>query len=342
MAKSLIFFIIFQSILWASVSDVNIKILKNKLKTQSSKIAQIIESISQIEIDLNKNNDQVIDILNKRKSIEEKIYQIKQRNEQLKSKNTKIITGLDKTLKILALKKINDSQKLEDQMIIKVLENGLKMSSKKIESIQLEINDSKKDLDNLNKIVLEYAQAEKSINETIFKLENEKKDLASNYIDSKKKKADLSSRLFDLKKKFIYKTIQKNNFEETLLKYLSPIKGALSIEYKDKGVTYNIEHNKNIYALGDGTIIHTGPLGSYGNVIMIDHQKSIQSVILGDLKISVKKGQNVRAGQLIGRTLVPSGKIGKVYVDLREKNNVLDTYPLLDKNTFKVKQSERI
>lgn len=75
---------------------------------------------------------------------------------------------------------------------------------------------------------------------------------------------------------------------------------------------------------------------------MIDHQKSIQSVILGDLKISVKKGQNVRAGQLIGRTLVPSGKIGKVYVDLREKNNVLDTYPLLDKNTFKVKQSERI
>lgn len=142
-------------------------------------------------------------------------------------------------------------------MIIKVLENGLKMSSKKIESIQLEINDSKKDLDNLNKIVLEYAQAEKSINETIFKLENEKKDLASNYIDSKKKKADLSSRLFDLKKKFIYKTIQKNNFEETLSKYLSPIKGALSIEYKDKGVTYNIEHNKNIYALGDGTIIHT-------------------------------------------------------------------------------------
>lgn len=113
MAKSLIFFIIFQSILWASVSDVNIKILKNKLKTQSSKIAQIIESISQIEIDLNKNNDQVIDILNKRKSIEEKIYQIKQRNEQLKSKNTKIITGLDKTLKILALKKLTIHRNLK-------------------------------------------------------------------------------------------------------------------------------------------------------------------------------------------------------------------------------------
>ena len=337
MAKIILLCLVFSWPLYSSVSDVKLKILKKRLTSQGKKITSIVEEINLIEENLSKNNNKVIDILNRRKNIEDKVYKLKKRNESLKHKFSKMNMSIEKALKVMALKKINDSSKAEDRIITAILEKSLNQTLVKMNSVQTEIKKSQKDLKVLEKTVIEYIQAEKSISEMINKLEKDKKTLAANYIESKKKKSDIKNRLFNLKKKFIYKTIIKK-----LARYRSPIKFPKSLEYKNKGVTYNIASDQDVYAVADGTVIHTGTVGSYGNVVMVEHKDSIQSVTLGDMRVNVKKGQKVKTGQLIGRTIYYSGKIGKVYIDLREKKKVLDTYSLIDKSTYKVESSKNI
>jgi murein DD-endopeptidase MepM/ murein hydrolase activator NlpD len=54
------------------------------------------------------------------------------------------------------------------------------------------------------------------------------------------------------------------------------------------------------HAAGDGTVIEAGPMGGYGNVIMIEHADGTITVYGHEEKILVVKGEKVKAGQLIG------------------------------------------
>ena len=54
------------------------------------------------------------------------------------------------------------------------------------------------------------------------------------------------------------------------------------------------------HAAGDGTVIEAGPMGGYGNVIMIEHADGTITVYGHEEKLFVEKGEKVKAGQLIG------------------------------------------
>ena len=55
------------------------------------------------------------------------------------------------------------------------------------------------------------------------------------------------------------------------------------------------------HAAGDGMVIEAGPMGGYGNVIMIEHADGTISVYGHEQRIFVEKGEKVKAGQLIGQ-----------------------------------------
>lgn len=54
------------------------------------------------------------------------------------------------------------------------------------------------------------------------------------------------------------------------------------------------------HAAGDGVVIEAGPMGGYGNVIMIEHADGTITVYGHEEKLFVEKGERVKAGQLIG------------------------------------------
>lgn len=54
------------------------------------------------------------------------------------------------------------------------------------------------------------------------------------------------------------------------------------------------------YSAGDGVVLEAGPMGGYGNVIMIEHPDGTVTVYGHEEKIFVDKGEKVKAGQLIG------------------------------------------
>ncbi|MDO4840685.1 MAG: M23 family metallopeptidase [Desulfovibrionaceae bacterium] len=60
--------------------------------------------------------------------------------------------------------------------------------------------------------------------------------------------------------------------------------------------------NDNIPAANNGTVIFTGELGIYGNVVVIDHGLGVMTIYSHMSEISVNKGQAVTKGTYLGKT----------------------------------------
>ncbi len=68
------------------------------------------------------------------------------------------------------------------------------------------------------------------------------------------------------------------------------------------GFDYASVRNAEIPAANSGTVIFTGYLGIYGNLVVIDHGLGLQSLYSHMSEINVDTGQNVARGDILGRT----------------------------------------
>lgn len=57
-----------------------------------------------------------------------------------------------------------------------------------------------------------------------------------------------------------------------------------------------------VVAANDGKVIHAGPLGIYGNTIVIDHGLGLQSLYAHLSEIQAKAGSDAKKGQVIGKS----------------------------------------
>ena len=67
-----------------------------------------------------------------------------------------------------------------------------------------------------------------------------------------------------------------------------------------QGVDFGLAQGNNIYAADDGVVYFAGNGGGYGNLIKVDHGNGMQTYYAHCSKISVTKGQQVNAGEIIG------------------------------------------
>ena len=81
-------------------------------------------------------------------------------------------------------------------------------------------------------------------------------------------------------------------------KVISPYGG----KRRHSGVDLKTRPNDNIVAAFDGTVIASGPFYGYGNCIRIKHAYGFETLYSHQSKNLVKKGDKVKAGQVIGLT----------------------------------------
>jgi murein DD-endopeptidase MepM/ murein hydrolase activator NlpD len=55
-----------------------------------------------------------------------------------------------------------------------------------------------------------------------------------------------------------------------------------------------------ILASADGTVLFTGVMTGYGNVVILDHGRSLATLYAHQSRIAVSNGQKVKKGQVIG------------------------------------------
>ena len=79
---------------------------------------------------------------------------------------------------------------------------------------------------------------------------------------------------------------------------ISPYGGAR----RHAGVDLKTKPNDEIYAAFDGVVVASGPYYGYGNCIRIKHAYGLETLYSHQSKNMVKKGDKVKAGQVIGLT----------------------------------------
>ncbi|HVE64559.1 MAG TPA: peptidoglycan DD-metalloendopeptidase family protein [Mycobacteriales bacterium] len=66
------------------------------------------------------------------------------------------------------------------------------------------------------------------------------------------------------------------------------------------GIDIGAGSGAGIRAATHGTVVHAGRLGSYGNIVVIDHGNGFSTAYAHQSKVAVRKGQRVRRSQLVG------------------------------------------
>lgn len=79
---------------------------------------------------------------------------------------------------------------------------------------------------------------------------------------------------------------------------ISPYGGAR----RHSGVDLKTKPNDEVYAAFDGVVVASGPYYGYGNCIRIKHAYGLETLYSHQSKNMVKKGDKVKAGQVIGLT----------------------------------------
>ena len=72
-----------------------------------------------------------------------------------------------------------------------------------------------------------------------------------------------------------------------------------------KGIDIVARYGSNVKAATGGVITYSGQMGSYGNLVVIDHQNGFETRYAHNSRLKVKKGEKVRQGQtiaLVGNT----------------------------------------
>lgn len=137
-----------------------------------------------------------------------------------------------------------------------------------------------------------------------------------NKVNPNKKSLQRIKRERHLKKRFI------NTFSATppRLNFIRPTKGRDSSRFGIKrilnkqkrdphsGMDIAAPSGRKVKAVATGKVIYTGNLFFTGNVIYLDHGNGLISLYAHLSKISVRKGQTIQKGKVIGRV----GKTGRV------------------------------
>ena len=115
---------------------------------------------------------------------------------------------------------------------------------------------------------------------------------------------------------------------------ISPYGGAR----RHSGVDLKTKHNDEIYAAFDGEVVASGPYYGYGNCIRIKHAYGLETLYSHQSKNMVKKGDKVKAGQVIGLT----GRTGRattehLHFEVSFDGKRLDPAIIFDHSNHKLK-----
>ncbi len=125
-------------------------------------------------------------------------------------------------------------------------------------------------------------------------------------------------------------TKKKKKKNKLTRKIQMPIQGKIVSEFgegkdlnKSKyGLVFDVLEDSFITSPIDGTVVFAGKFRSYGNLIIIENDSNLLTILSGMNKILISTGNQVFKGEPIAKIFVKSRN--KVYFELRYKGKVID------------------
>lgn len=305
------------NVAWSSSGTQGKKLLvhlQNNLEVQKSKVSKLKASIRSIENEIGKKNSTYLMRLEQLKKLDN--IKIEMNNEL--SFNNDLIDKEQERIRTIVAKLVGNSltQDLEQTYEKAVLKNVIEQRAQKLSSYKSNNQNIQDELTKVNQKIEMIKGIEQDLYSAIINMENRKGGLARKYLVELDEKDNLEKQLsrHQLEVATRKMEIQKNN-----KKFELPIKNYLRYKLERKGMSFIYKGEQAVFASNAGTVIYTGKLASYGNVVMIDHGDNIRSVMLGRLKLKIKKGDYIKAGAIIANTFKTSKK-DNLYFEIRKSN----------------------
>lgn len=106
----------------------------------------------------------------------------------------------------------------------------------------------------------------------------------------------------------------------------------LDVPMHRNGVELTAEPNDDVRAIAPGQVVLVGALPGFERIVVIDHGGGYLSLTARLLTIGVEQGQEVEAGDVLGRVgpkAVPDGLGTTVYIEIRHGQRPIDPNPFL-------------
>ena len=344
--------------------------LKKKVDQQSKEVEALTKEVNNIEIALGMNNKKYLQLAQDRAAIEEKLTMAKKNSQYDQETLEKNYIDTKKVLMGVLLNKLENTDNAADILARKILVRKLQAKLTDLEALMGTNTSTQKNVEALYAQLEESMNVEKDLLNLMSTLEDKKVNLRVQLEEKSKTQNNVKAELDGQKNKLAMakknqemakarnelaplQLTEEIKVEELTNKkravvasstpskesgdFISPIATFLGMEYQKKGVTFNFKGKNKVRATKDAKVVYTGALANYGNVLMIDHGNDTRSVILGQFEYTVKKGDAVKASEIVGMTMDKvHGTLsdGKLYFEVRKNNLAQNTYLLLDKNAM--------
>lgn len=307
--------------------------VKKSLREEEGKLKKISQQITNIEKELEDSNQQVLKLGKMKQRLEGNLFTLK---KELLTSMANLSAGKKQLKNLLASIAVNTVEGDDPGSLLatRILKEEL---TKRLLDYNKNIERTTKQQERLSKVEQDfkfYETKEQMLLDAIANLEEMKRNQAESYIQAKNKVIENKKKLQNIRVKTV-----KNEKGSELRKLLGvfdlPLESYTSIDFRKKGVTFLFNERQPVRATRDGKLIHAGALSTFGNVVMVDHGNEVISVSLGDFKPQLKKGDYVKAGDVLGYVYPPkTQKPGKVYFEVRKKNKAQETIHLLNEDAL--------
>lgn len=116
---------------------------------------------------------------------------------------------------------------------------------------------------------------------------------------------------------------------------LQPVSGNLKRKYGERddtgtasqGLTFATEGGSRITAPARGRVMFAGPFRGYGQIVILEHEGEMHSMVSGFNRIDVTVGQKVAQGEPLGLANGGSAEKTEVYFELRDRGEPIDPRP---------------
>jgi septal ring factor EnvC (AmiA/AmiB activator) len=328
----LIFLCSYITLLSAAVLPTDAKKLEDKLNEQRSSIRRFAASLHQLEKQIGQKNDEYLKRIEESQKIEEEIAKVKSNIHFQSELIQNLLHQAGEKFNNYLLAAIDDFD--DDALLIKQIKmDELKKHSQEIKRQEKQNNELLAKIENYEQKILEYKNNEESLQILIKDLEENKRLIGTKYLESIDEKAKIENLLDNYQarnRELISANQNRQVIDQVIssLQLMPPLANFKSYVKGKKGITFKYNKTLPLHATESGTIVYSGELATYGQVLMIDHGNDVRSVILGDLKLNISKGMKVHRGEMLGQILCPEGESKSLYFELRKKNIAQDTLSL--------------
>lgn len=188
------------------------------------------------------------------------------------------------------------------------------------------------------KRVVALANQAKDLKELLEKLEAEKKRRAAEEArrkakaeaEAKKKQAQNQYEVTPAPKSV--SRLPKGSFKKAKGSLSYPVRGRIVENFNDitsaglhaKGITIETSGGNTVINPYHGTVLFAGPFKSYGQLLIMDNGGDYLTLLAGMEDINVSEGQEILAGEPVGR--LKSGK-GRLYMEIRKDGQAINPKP---------------